>query len=81
MARYIRGALVPGNIAYMPKMPMLESEVQAIAAYLTKINNDGLAATNLAISEELANREAEKVQLVKQPGLVISMKSSAEEIQ
>ncbi|AHF00847.1 cytochrome C [Thiomicrospira aerophila AL3] len=79
MARYIRGALVPGNIAYMPKMPMLESEVQAIAAYLTKMNNDGLAATNLAISEEIANRQAK--QLADKAGLVVSMKSSAEEIQ
>jgi len=79
MARYIRGAIVPGNIAYMPKMPMLESEVQAIAAYLTKMNNEGLEATNLAISQEVAAREAKN--LVENATRVISMKPRSEEMQ
>ncbi|MGE4503433.1 MAG: cytochrome c [Thiomicrospira sp.] len=80
MERYIRGAIVPGTIAYMPKMPMIESEIKAISAYLVMNNNQGMAATQQAIAQEIAQRDAtEMAKQAEQTGLVISMKSTAEE--
>jgi hypothetical protein len=77
MERYIRGAIVPGTIAYMPKMPMIESEIKAISAYLVMNNNQGMAATQQAIAQEIAHREA--TEMAQQTDLVVSMKTTAEE--
>ncbi|MBN2866583.1 MAG: cytochrome c [Thiotrichales bacterium] len=58
MESYVRGVLTTGNIAYMPKMPMIESEVKALSAYLLLNNQGGDVAVQVAIQEELkvANR-------------------------
>lgn len=53
MEKYVRGVLTTGNIAYMPKMPMIEAEVKALSAYLVMNKMGGQEATNLAIQTEL----------------------------
>lgn len=55
MEKYVKGVLTTGNIAYMPKMPMLDSEVEALSAYLVMNNNQGQAAVNTAIQQEVDN--------------------------
>jgi MFS family permease len=64
METYVRGVLTTGNIAYMPKMPMLESEVQAISAFLVLNKQAGQAGVGLAITAEI---EARDRALVKKP--------------
>lgn len=60
MEKYVRGVLTSGNIAYMPKMPMLESEVKALATYLVENNNVNGSRTLLAqaIQNEIDTRIA-----------------------
>ena len=79
MERYIRGAIVPGHIAYMPKMPMIESEVKALSAYLIMNNEGGQAATQVAIEQEIAEREAKKLANDQAPGLVVGMNDSVKQ--
>ncbi|MBF6057359.1 MULTISPECIES: c-type cytochrome [Thiomicrorhabdus] len=57
VAKYVKGVLTTGNIAYMPKMPMTDSEVDALAAYLVLNNNGGQAAVTAAIDSEIAQRD------------------------
>jgi hypothetical protein len=52
----VNGVLTTGNIAYMPKMPMLDSEVEALSAYLVMNNAGGQPAISAAIAEEVENR-------------------------
>lgn len=56
MEKYVKGVLTTGNIAYMPKMPMLDSEVKALSAYLVMNNNGGPEATKVAIKQEVEAR-------------------------
>lgn len=56
MEDYVRGVLTTGNIAYMPKMPMLESEVEALSAFLVMNKNEGQEAVTVAIQQEIQNR-------------------------
>jgi hypothetical protein len=56
MEKYVKGVLTTGNIAYMPKMPMLDSEVKALSAYLVLNNNGGVSATQVAIQQEVDAR-------------------------
>jgi MFS family permease/mono/diheme cytochrome c family protein len=56
MQKYVKGVLTTGNIAYMPKMPMLDSEVEALSAYLVMNNAGGQPAISAAIAEEVENR-------------------------
>jgi len=56
MQNYVKGVLTTGNIAYMPKMPMLDSEVEALSAYLVMNNNQGQDAVVAAIKDEVNNR-------------------------
>ncbi|WP_040728090.1 cytochrome c [Thiomicrorhabdus sp. Kp2] len=56
MENYVKGVLTTGNIAYMPKMPMLDSEVEALSAYLVMNNNQGQDAVVAAIKDEVNNR-------------------------
>ncbi|MBO1927694.1 cytochrome c [Thiomicrorhabdus sp. 6S2-11] len=57
MAQYVKGVLTTGNIAYMPKMPMLDSEAEALAAYLVMNNDGGETAVAAAIDMEIEQRE------------------------
>jgi hypothetical protein len=57
MEKYVKGVLTTGNIAYMPKMPMLDSEVKALSAYLLLNNQGGSEAVKVAIKEEVAARD------------------------
>lgn len=57
MQKYVKGVLTTGNIAYMPKMPMLDSEVEALSAYLVMNNNGGQKAITAAIKQEVENRD------------------------
>ena len=58
MEKFVKGVLTTGNIAYMPKMPMLDSEIKAISAYLVMNNdNDGdPAVIKAAIQQEVDAR-------------------------
>ena len=56
MEQYVKGALTTGNIAYMPKMPMLDSEVTALSAFLVMNKNEGQDAVVAAIKKEVDNR-------------------------
>lgn len=56
MEKYVKGVLTTGNIAYMPKMPMLDSEVQALSAYLVVNNDGGQKAITAAIKQEVNER-------------------------
>jgi hypothetical protein len=56
MENYVRGVLTTGNIAYMPKMPMIESEVKALSAFLIMNKEGGQQAVAKAIHEENATR-------------------------
>jgi len=56
MEKYVKGVLTTGNIAYMPKMPMLDSEVTALSAFLVMNKNEGQDAVVAAIKEEVDNR-------------------------
>ncbi|MEA1988974.1 MAG: cytochrome c [Pseudomonadota bacterium] len=56
MEKFVKGVLTTGNIAYMPKMPMLDSEVRAISAYLVMNNDGGQPAITAAIQQEVENR-------------------------
>lgn len=58
MTTYIKGVLVPGHIAYMPKMPMLDEEAEALAAYLVLNKQGGLEAIEEAIQQEKASQKA-----------------------
>jgi mono/diheme cytochrome c family protein len=58
MEKFVKGALTSGNIAYMPKMPMLDSEIEAISAYLVMNNNGGQPAIDAAIQKEVKNRNS-----------------------
>ncbi|WP_127470305.1 cytochrome c [Thiomicrorhabdus aquaedulcis] len=64
MESYVRGVLTTGNIAYMPKMPMIESEVQSISAYLVLNKQGGQPAVTAAIQSEIADRERALVKTV-----------------
>lgn len=76
MERFIRGALIPGTIAYMPKMPMIESEVTALASYLILNKQGGQKAIEQAIDQEIAIKQAKS-----QPDLVVgSAKFNSQEI-
>ncbi|WP_178863056.1 c-type cytochrome [Thiomicrorhabdus cannonii] len=57
MEKYVKGVLTTGNIAYMPKMPMIDSEVKALSAYLLLNNQGGSEAVKVAIQEEVATRD------------------------
>ena len=57
MEQYVKGVLTTGNIAYMPKMPMLDSEAEALAAFLVMNNDGGQAAVSAAIDLEIEQRE------------------------
>ncbi|MDR9499465.1 MAG: cytochrome c [Hydrogenovibrio sp.] len=57
MEDYIRGVIEPGTIAYMPKMPMTEKEVTALASYLLLNNEGGQEAITAAIDKEIAERK------------------------
>lgn len=57
MEKYVKGVLTTGNIAYMPKMPMLDSEVKALSAYLLLNNQGGTEAIQLAIKDEIQARD------------------------
>lgn len=59
MEKYVRGVLVTGNIAYMPKMPMLESEVKALSAYLVMNKLKGSQGIESAIDHEIKIRAAQ----------------------
>ncbi|WP_028486973.1 c-type cytochrome [Thiomicrorhabdus chilensis] len=56
MEKYVKGALTTGNIAYMPKMPMLDSEVKALSAFLVMNNEGGQPAVVAAIKQEVDAR-------------------------
>jgi len=56
METYVRGVLTTGNIAYMPKMPMLEPEIKALSAYLLMNKQGGQAAIQTAIANEMEVR-------------------------
>ncbi|WP_130537005.1 cytochrome c [Thiomicrorhabdus indica] len=56
MEQYVKGVLTTGNIAYMPKMPMLDSEAEALAAFLVMNNDGGQAAVSAAIDIEIEQR-------------------------
>ncbi|MEA3405297.1 MAG: cytochrome c, partial [Pseudomonadota bacterium] len=56
MEKFVKGVLTTGNIAYMPKMPMLDSEVKAISAYLVMNNDGGQPAITAAIQQEVDKR-------------------------
>ena len=56
MQKYVKGVLTTGNIAYMPKMPMLDSEVEALSAYLVMNKTGGQAAITAAIQKEVNAR-------------------------
>lgn len=56
VAQYVKGVLTTGNIAYMPKMPMLDSEAEALAAFLVMNNDGGQAAVSAAIDIEIEQR-------------------------
>jgi hypothetical protein len=57
MEEYVRGVLTTGNIAYMPKMPMLESEVKALSAFLVMNKEGGEPAVTAAIKKEISDRD------------------------
>ncbi|GAB6035107.1 c-type cytochrome [Galenea microaerophila] len=59
--KYIKGTLTTGTIAYMPKMPMKESEVKALAAYLVLNKKGGEKAVVAAIQQELQVRQQAKL--------------------
>ena len=59
--KYIKGTLTTGTIAYMPKMPMKESEVKALAAYLVLNKKGGEKAVDAAIQQELQVRQQAKL--------------------
>ncbi|MDG6774102.1 cytochrome c [Thiomicrorhabdus sp. ZW0627] len=56
MEKYVKGVLTSGNIAYMPKMPMLDSEVKALSAYLLMNKKGGQPAVAEAIKQEVDAR-------------------------
>lgn len=56
MEQYVKGVLTTGNIAYMPKMPMLDSEAEALAAFLVMNNDGGQTAVSAAIDMEIEQR-------------------------
>jgi hypothetical protein len=56
MQKYVKGVLTTGNIAYMPKMPMLDSEVEALSAYLVMNKTGGQTAITAAIKQEVDTR-------------------------
>ncbi len=56
MEKYVKGVLTTGNIAYMPKMPMLDSEVEALSAYLVMNKTGGQSAITAAIQQEVDDR-------------------------
>ncbi|WP_321326775.1 cytochrome c [Thiomicrorhabdus sp.] len=56
MEQYVKGVLTTGNIAYMPKMPMLDSEVTALSAFLVMNKNQGQDAVVAAIKQEVDDR-------------------------
>ena len=58
MEQYVRGVLTTGNIAYMPKMPMIEPEIKALSAYLLLNKEGGQAAVTAAIAQEVDTRLA-----------------------
>lgn len=75
MEKYVKGVLTTGNIAYMPKMPMLDSEVEALSAYLVMNNDGGQKLVTAAIQQEVDNRNralAEKNAADKVAALKIS---------
>jgi len=75
MQKYVKGVLTTGNIAYMPKMPMLDSEIEAISAYLVMNNDGGQKEITAAIQQEVDNRNralAEKNATDKVAALEIS---------
>lgn len=57
METYVRGVLTTGNIAYMPKMPMLEPEIKALSAYLVMNKTGGPQAIQTAIANEIEARK------------------------
>ena len=57
METYVRGVLTTGNIAYMPKMPMLEPEIKALSTYLVMNKKGGQAAIQTAIANEIKARD------------------------
>lgn len=85
METYVRGALTTGNIAYMPKMPMLESEVQALSAYLVMNKIGGQDMIDDAIDGEIQARQILQANTKKTtsdtPHQVISLAHQPEEIQ
>lgn len=61
MEKYVKGVLTTGNIAYMPKMPMLDSEVKALSAFLVLNKEGGEKAVDAAIHQEIQARQQAKL--------------------
>lgn len=57
MEKYVKGVLTSGNIAYMPKMPMLDSEVKALSAFLLLNKQGGQPAVTAAIKQEIQQQK------------------------
>lgn len=61
MEKYVKGVLTTGTIAYMPKMPMLDSEVKALSAFLVMNKKGGEQAVDAAIQQEIQARQQAKL--------------------